>query len=94
MPELFHYNTKAKKLIISEYGRSFQVMVEHVLAIDDKDKMIEKSVNTLEEARSQYEQLQVKVKRLSNLDETLKKVFYQIFFENYIKCLKLRLKEL
>jgi hypothetical protein len=40
MPELFHYNTKAKKLIISEYGRSFQVMVEHVLAIDDKDKRL------------------------------------------------------
>ena len=40
MPELFQYNTKAKKLIISEYGRSFQVMVEHVLAIDDKDKRL------------------------------------------------------
>ena len=40
MPDLFHYNTQAKKLIISEYGRSFQDMVEHVLSIADKDKRL------------------------------------------------------
>jgi hypothetical protein len=38
MTGLFHYNTQEKKLIISEYGRSFQNMVDHVIAIDDKDK--------------------------------------------------------
>ena len=43
-------------------------------AIDDKDKMIDKSVSTLEEAQSQYERLQIQAKRISGLDETLKKV--------------------
>ncbi len=40
MSELFQYNTQAKKLIISEYGRSFQDMVEHVLSIDDRQKRL------------------------------------------------------
>lgn len=40
MSDLFHYNTQAKKLIISEYGRSFQDMVEHVLSIPDRDKRL------------------------------------------------------
>jgi hypothetical protein len=40
MRELFHYNTQAKKLIISEYGRSFQDMVEHALSIEAKDKRL------------------------------------------------------
>ena len=35
--------------------------------------MIEKSVSTLEEAKAKYEELVVKLKRLDNLDETLKK---------------------
>ncbi len=38
MRELFEYNTQSKKLIISEYGRSFQSMVEHVLGVEDKTK--------------------------------------------------------
>lgn len=38
MKELFEYNTQAEKLIISEYGRSFQNMVEHVIALPEKDK--------------------------------------------------------
>jgi hypothetical protein len=40
MSELFHYNTQAKKLIISEYGRSFQDMVEHVLSIESREKRL------------------------------------------------------
>lgn len=40
MSDLFQYNTQAKKLIISEYGRSFQNMVEHVLSIDDRQKRL------------------------------------------------------
>ncbi len=40
MRELFQYNTLAKKLIISEYGRSFQDMVDHVVAIEDKEKRL------------------------------------------------------
>lgn len=40
MSDLFQYNTQSKKLIISEYGRSFQNMVEHVLSIPDKDKRL------------------------------------------------------
>ncbi len=40
MSELFHYNTQAKKLIISEYGRSFQDMVEHMLAIESREKRL------------------------------------------------------
>lgn len=40
MSDLFQYNTQAKKLIISEYGRSFQDMVEHVLSIPDRDKRL------------------------------------------------------
>lgn len=40
MRELFHYNTQEKKLIISEYGRSFQNMVEHVVAIENKEKRL------------------------------------------------------
>lgn len=40
MSELFQYNTQAKKLIISEYGRSFQDMVEHVLSISDRQKRL------------------------------------------------------
>lgn len=38
MTELFEYNTRSEKLIISEYGRSFQNMVKHVLTIEDRDK--------------------------------------------------------
>ncbi|MBL7836948.1 MAG: DUF4290 domain-containing protein [Bacteroidetes bacterium] len=40
MPDLFQYNTQSKKLIISEYGRSFQNMVEHVISIEDKQKRL------------------------------------------------------
>lgn len=40
MSELFQYNTQAKKLIISEYGRSFQDMVEHILSISDRQKRL------------------------------------------------------
>jgi hypothetical protein len=40
MSELFHYNTQANKLIISEYGRSFQEMVEHALSIESRDKRL------------------------------------------------------
>lgn len=40
MSDLFQYNTQAKKLIISEYGRSFQNMVEHVLSITDREKRL------------------------------------------------------
>jgi len=40
MSDLFQYNTQSKKLIISEYGRSFQNMVEHVLSIADRDKRL------------------------------------------------------
>jgi len=43
-------------------------------AIEEKDKMIDRSVSTLEEAQAQYERLQISAKRLSNIDETLKKV--------------------
>ena len=32
------YNTKRSKLIIREYGRNVQKMVEEALAIDDRDK--------------------------------------------------------
>ena len=41
--------------------------------IKEKKEMIEKSVSTLEEAKAKYEELVVKLKRLDNLDETLKK---------------------
>lgn len=40
MSELFQYNTQAEKLIISEYGRSFQNLVEHVVAIPERDKRL------------------------------------------------------
>lgn len=40
MSELFQYNTQAKKLIISEYGRSFQDMVEHAVGIEDSAKRL------------------------------------------------------
>lgn len=40
MVELFEYNTQSEKLIISEYGRSFQNMVKHVLTIDDRAKRL------------------------------------------------------
>ncbi len=51
MRELFEYNTQSKKLIISEYGRSFQNMVEHVLTIQDKikrTKMAEALIGVME----------------------------------------------
>lgn len=41
--------------------------------LDYKKDLIQKSVSTLEEARAQYEALQVKMDRLDNLEETLKK---------------------
>ena len=41
--------------------------------IDYKKDLIKKSASTLEEAKAQYEQLQVKMDRLGNLEETLKK---------------------
>jgi intraflagellar transport protein 74 len=41
--------------------------------IKEKKEMIEKSENTLEEAKAKYEELVIKLKRLDNLDETLKK---------------------
>jgi hypothetical protein len=51
MRELFEYNTQSSKLIISEYGRSFQKMVEHVLCIEDKvkrTKMAEALIGVME----------------------------------------------
>jgi hypothetical protein len=41
--------------------------------LDYKKDLIQKSVSTLDEAKAQYEALQVKMDRLDNLDETLKK---------------------
>lgn len=40
--------------------------------IDVKKDLIKKSITTLEEAKAQYESLQVKMKRLDNLEETLR----------------------
>ncbi len=40
MVELFEYNTQSEHLIISEYGRSFQNMVKHVLTIEDRAKRL------------------------------------------------------
>lgn len=40
--------------------------------IDVKKDLIKKSITTLEEAKAQYETLQVKMKRLDNLEETLR----------------------
>ena len=40
--------------------------------IDVKKDLIKKSITTLEEAKTQYESLQVKMKRLDSLEETLK----------------------
>lgn len=51
MSELFNYNTQSKKLIISEYGRSIQNMVSHVLTIQDKSqrtKMAEALIGVME----------------------------------------------
>ena len=41
--------------------------------IREKKDMIEKSENTLEEAKAEYEELVIKLERLDKLDETLKK---------------------
>jgi ATP-dependent helicase YprA (DUF1998 family) len=41
--------------------------------IEDKKDMVKKSMMTLEEAKQQYETLQTKMKRLDNLEETLRK---------------------
>ena len=41
--------------------------------IKEKKDMIEKSENTLEEAKAKYEELVIKLQRLDKLDETLKK---------------------
>jgi hypothetical protein len=35
------YNTTQKKLILPEYGRNVQMMAEHLLAIEDRDKRTE-----------------------------------------------------
>lgn len=40
--------------------------------IDVKKDLIKKSITTLEEAKAQYESLQVKMKRLDNLEEILR----------------------
>ena len=51
MSELFNYNTQSQKLIISEYGRSMQNMVFHVLTIKDKiqrTKMAEALIGVME----------------------------------------------
>lgn len=45
-----------------------------IKAIGDKGNMIDKSITTLEQAKAQYEKLQITAKRLTNIDETLKKV--------------------
>jgi hypothetical protein len=51
MTELFEYNTQSNKLIISEYGRAFQKMVEHALTIEDRikrTKMAEALIGVME----------------------------------------------
>ena len=63
---------------ISEKINSGQTPLENSGAgikekIREKKDMIEKSVNTLEEAKAKYEELVVKLQRLEKLDETLKK---------------------
>ena len=35
------YNTERDKLIISEYGRNIQVMINHLMEIEDRDKRTE-----------------------------------------------------
>ena len=63
---------------ISEKINSGQTPLENSGAgikekIREKKDMIEKSVNTLEEAKAKYEELVVKLQRLEKLDDTLKK---------------------
>lgn len=40
MQELYQYNTQNDQLIISEYGRSFQNMVQHVCTINEPEKRL------------------------------------------------------
>ena len=35
------YNTEREKLIISEYGRNIQIMIKHLLEIEDREKRTE-----------------------------------------------------
>ena len=35
------YNTERDKLIISEYGRNIQIMIQHLLEIEDREKRTE-----------------------------------------------------
>ncbi len=34
----YDYNTKSKKLILPEYGRNIQKMVDHIMTIEDRDE--------------------------------------------------------
>ena len=34
----YDYNTKRKKLILPEYGRNIQKMVDHIMSIEDRDE--------------------------------------------------------
>ena len=62
---------------ISDKINSGQAPLENTAGIKEKIRekkdMIEKSVNTLEEAKAKYEELVVKLQRLEKLDDTLKK---------------------
>ena len=35
------YNTERDKLVISEYGRNIQIMIQHLLDIDDRQRRTE-----------------------------------------------------
>ena len=35
------YTTERDKLIISEYGRNIQIMIQHLLEIEDREKRTE-----------------------------------------------------
>jgi hypothetical protein len=64
------YNTQRKKLVISEYGRNLQQMIDHILTVPDRDKRTQYAyaiVDIMAQMHNQKESQEFRVKLWDHL---------------------------
>ena len=78
------YNTERENLIISEYGRNIQIMIKHLLEIEDRKKRTDAAhfiVNIMAQMNPQVKESNDYLHKLY----LLSKQFFYIFLK-FIKC--------
>ena len=61
------YNTQLPKMIIPEYGRNIQHMINHCCAIEDREESIDKALVSAKQAESKLSNLKIEQQEFLNL---------------------------